>query len=101
MLVLFLLVLPWQISGKLLIIIGDKSGMEDDSKSLAKCSDGTTLVNCEIILGLETLNHDGVKIEDGNSCAAFKGKELENVPKDLQYVQVSFMIVFLIVDLSL
>ena len=88
MLVLYLLILPCKIFSELYVDIGNKSGAEDDDKSLAECLEEAVLVNCEIILGHKTLKHDGVKIKDGN-CAAYKGKKLADVPIDEQYVQVS------------
>ena len=90
MLAIFFLVFPRRISGEIIVISGEKSGPEDDAKSLAECPRGAVLVNCEIILGDGNLNHDGVRIENEKFCAAFMGApKLTTVPESKQFVQVN------------
>ena len=57
-------------------ILGTISGTKDDDISIAKCSSGTVLVNCD--MAVESDGHDGFLIQDGN-CLAQNGVDGNSV----------------------
>ena len=69
--ILLLLFQPWY--AKSIQQDGEWSERINDRVSVATCPEGSVLVNCEIVLENEYDNHDGLRINGGDSCVAQNG----------------------------